>query len=73
MEAKRYRCNHCSTVMNLETVYDSGTEGVIFLDAAHDIAYNVYICPNCGMLLRESVWDFCGHLWIDPSGNITKK
>jgi hypothetical protein len=29
-----------------------------------DHAYNVYLCENCGMIVKEDVWEDEGELWI---------
>lgn len=35
------------------------------IDAAKEMAINVYKCPACFTLARENVWDYPGIMWID--------
>lgn len=51
-------CKGCGDEMRGLDVYDQGAGG--------HIAYNLYQCDDCGMVLINHVWEGAGNYWIDP-------
>ena len=56
--------NHCGEKMKLCDMWDDPY-------ADEPVAYNVWMCNECGALCREDVWAGAGRLWIDHGGKVT--
>lgn len=67
-ESEVSHCNQCFSAMDLVERFDSGPNGNLSGKGKelgfHSICYNLYICPDCGAICKEDVWDNEGKLWV---------
>jgi hypothetical protein len=61
MVAHDKKCK-CGTVMTLKAVWDNAQQKEV------DHAFNLYLCEDCGMIMKEDVWHDAGELWVDLTG-----
>lgn len=36
-----------------------------------DHCYNIWLCEECGMILKDSVWEDKGKVWIELNNKVT--
>ena len=58
---KLCRCKH---TLDLAAVWDDPNQGY---------AFNLYICNNCGDIVKEDVWEDAGKTILSVSGEIIMK
>lgn len=57
-------CSECKEdALEFVTCWDNPDSG---------FAFNVYLCENCGTLLKEDVWKNAGRTIIHLNGDVTK-
>lgn len=62
-------CRNCESTMGFSGVFDTGSIGNVkgrgrLSDELVDIAFNLFLCPSCGAICKENLWDGRGLLWM---------